>query len=86
MVHLMNYIEQEARQRIIALMQGDNLEENDVQLILGHMHSVGSYEFCQNLAEQFCSTARDEIVFSGVPRIFMSDFEELIEFVARRVH
>ena len=86
MVHLMNYIEQDARQRIIALMQGDNLEENDVQLILGHMHSVGSYEFCQNLAEQFCSTARDEIIFSGVPRIFMNDFEELIEFVAMRVH
>ena len=85
-VHLMNHIERDSRQEIITLMQGDNLEENDVQLILGHMHSVGSYEFCQNLAEQFCSTARDEIIFSGVPRVFMSDFEELIEFVARRVH
>ena len=85
-VHLMNHIEQDSRQKIITLMQGDNLEDSDVQLILRHMSSVGSYEFCQNLAEQFCSTARDEIIFSGVPRVFMSDFEELIEFVARRVH
>ena len=86
MVHLMNHLDQTSRQNVMTLMKSDNLDRNDVQQVLSHMGSAGTYEFCQNLAEQFCSTAMSEIILSELPDTFTNDFEELIDFIAKRVH
>jgi len=85
-VHLMNHTTLDARETVLKVMGLDSIDDDGVHLILEQMESVKTYEFCQGLAEEFCSTAIDEIEAANLPERFQIDFIEVINFVTKRIH